>query len=272
MMNRRTMLTVTAAGAAAAVSGAAHAAAQPRLSHFFPSGSPQKLKVGLVGGTGPDSTLDYYKRITYGTQEKYGKPFYPNLAIESISVHTVFSLFSAKDFKGLAAYFTEAVKRLAGAGCDVASFTGITPHVIFDDVAAASPIPLVSLITPTAEAAKARKMKKLALLATQFTMTSDFFLKPFREAGIEIIRPDASQIAYVADKMNNEIEMGIIKPETQAKFRDIVSGMKKEGAEALIFGCTELPGFFKGVDLPLAGLDPMDLHIEKLIRLMLNGN
>ena len=237
--------------------------------HCFPAGSPQQKKIGLIGGIGPESTLDYYKRVEYEAQKASGRNFYPNIAIESISVHDIFAFNERRDYKGLAQYILNAVKCLAGAGCDVATLTGITPHVVFDEVAAKAPIPMLSIVTPLVDYAKARGMNKLALIATQFSMTGEFFNRPFTQAGIELVKPNAKEIAFIADKMNTEIEMGMTLPQTQAAFKGIVERMAAETPQALILGCTELPGFFRGVDLPLPVLNPMDLHIARLVELIL---
>lgn len=271
-MNRR---TVFLAGAAAAAGIPAASLAAPQgagtLGHYFPEGSPQKKKIGLIGGTGPESTLDYYRLLEYGTQKRFGKNFYPSIAIESVSVYDIFRFSEAKDYKGLANYLTEAVKRLAGAGCDVATFTGVTPHVVFEEVEAKSPIPMLSVITPTVDYAQARGMKKLALIATQFTMTGAFFSRPFERAGIELVKPNAQEIAFIGHKLDTEIEAGKYLPETQEAFRKIIARLAGEKPQALILGCTEMPGFLKGVDLPLPAVDPMALHIERLIDLILKG-
>lgn len=101
-------------------------------------------------------------------------------------------------------------------------------------------------------------------------MAADFFKKPFREAGINVAIPDREAITFIAEKILTELERGIVRPQTQAVFLNIVQRMKDEqGIDAVILGCTELPLLFNGVTLPVASLDTMQTHINALLDVML---
>ncbi|MBQ4783304.1 aspartate racemase, partial [Pectobacterium versatile] len=101
-------------------------------------------------------------------------------------------------------------------------------------------------------------------------MEEDFFKKPFRESGMAVITPDAATIALIDEKITTELEHGIVIPETREIFIDIVQRMKKENSiDAVILGCTELPLLFSGVTLPVASLDTMQSHIDRLLAIIL---
>lgn len=105
-------------------------------------------KLGLIGGTGPESTLLYYRELTHRVEEKSGA--LPPLVIESLSVYRVLEYCQKNDDAGLAAYLLDGINNLARAGAEAATLTGITPHRVFDRLQAASPLPLISMLDVSA--------------------------------------------------------------------------------------------------------------------------
>ena len=226
-------------------------------------------KLGLVGGTGPESTIHYYHEIVYGVQKKLGHEVLPPLTIESISCFDLFRFSAAEDYAGMAEYLLKALRSLAAAGAEFAAFTGNTPHVVFDEVEQASPIPLVSLITPARDAVCARGLKNVGLLGTMTTMNGTFIPKAFKGTGVRLVLPGQAEKHLIQERIANEIEVGIMKDSTRKEFTDIMLRMiRDDGIEAVILGCTELPLLFLNSQLPLERFDPMSLHIERLINMI----
>ncbi|MBG6242950.1 MAG: amino acid racemase [Candidatus Symbiopectobacterium sp. Dall1.0] len=222
-------------------------------------------KLGLIGGTGPESTLLYYRKFVYEANKRNGDTFFPNLTIESINVYDVLAMCSQKDYAGLIDYLAEAVRHLTAAGAEVAALTGNTPHIVFNELQACSAIPLVSIIDATCAEVKAQGLKKVGLLGTRFTMEADFFKRPFIEAGIDVITPMPNDINFIAEKIHYELERGIVEIQTRKRFLAVIERMYKyEGIEAIILGCTELPLLFTDVQLAVPALDTVDIHIEAL--------
>ncbi|QZN97118.1 aspartate/glutamate racemase family protein [Symbiopectobacterium purcellii] len=226
-------------------------------------------KLGLIGGTGPESTLLYYRKFVYEANQRTGDTFFPNLTIESINVYDVLRMCSQKDYAGLTDYLAKAVRHLVAAGAEVAALTGNTPHIVFNELQASSAIPLVSIIDATCAEVKAQGLKKVGLLGTRFTMEADFFKRPFIEAGIDVITPMPNDIAVIAEKIHHELERGIVETQTRERFLAVIERMSKdEGIEAIILGCTELPLLFSGVQLAVPALDTVDIHIEALFKML----
>ncbi|MCP1229132.1 aspartate/glutamate racemase family protein [Acetobacter fabarum] len=226
-------------------------------------------KLGLIGGTGPESTLIYYKKLVYGANQLVGKDFFPNLSIESLNVFDVLKYCAARDYPALTQYLMQGIDNLVAAGCEVVSLTGNTPHIVFDALRAQSSVPLVSIIETARDAAKKRGFKKLGLLGTRFTMEEDFFKKPFRDAGMEIVTPDGCDFDFVVSKISEELEHGLVKPETQEGFLNIIQKLVAEsGIDAVVLGCTELPLLFNGLHPAIPCLDTLEIHAEALLGAM----
>lgn len=228
-------------------------------------------KLGLVGGMGPQSTVPYYMGVVYGVRERTSPLFFPNLTIESVNVFEILDLIGRGRVDEVADQMLRAIGCLHAAGCEFAALTANTAHIVFDQVAAASPIPLVSIIEATAAEAKRRGLTKLGLLGTRFTMEGEFYRKPFERQGIEIVTPIEAEKVYVDHTITSELELGIVKPETLERYRRIVSDLgSAQGAQAVILGCTELPLLLNDEVSPLPVLDTVKIHTAALVDAVLS--
>lgn len=226
-------------------------------------------KLGLVGGMGVESTIPYYHDIVYGVQNRIGKNFFPNVAIESVNVFDVLKFCGEQKYDELTDYLMRAIKNLTASGADFIALSANTPHIVFDRLQEQSSVPLVSIIEATRNEAIRLNKHKVGLLGTIFTMKEDFFKKPFYSSNIEIIIPTTEEMKYINKKISSELELGIIKEETLQGFQKIIKRMQKEDSiEAVILGCTELPLLLNDEVCSIPCLDTMKIHIQLLIDLI----
>src|SRR6267143_1959993 len=204
--------------------------------------------LGIIGGLGPESTVDYYQRIIALYRERTGDGSYPQFIINSVDLKTGLDFMDANDLTGMADYLLEAIGKLACAGADLGLISANTPHIVFDELAPRSPIPLISIVEATCAAAKGRKLKRLALFGTRYTMQGSFYPKVFSREGIELLVPEPNDQDYIHDKYMNELVPGKFLPETRASLLAIVDRMK---AKSDIGGV-----ILAGTDLPLLLRDP----------------
>lgn len=215
---------------------------------------------------GPESTIAYYHDIVYGVRDRLGKDFFPNLTVESVSVFDVLRLCKEKEYNELTDYLYRAVDNLAKSGADFAVLSANTPHIVFDRLQTLSPIPLISIVESSCKEAEKRGYKKIGLPGTVFTVTEEFFKKPFADKNIEIVVPTDSEIEFVDNKIATELERGIVRKETYAAFSKIINRMRaEENIEGIILGCTELPLLLNDENCPVPCLDTMQIHIKDII-------
>ncbi|HLQ52226.1 MAG TPA: amino acid racemase, partial [Terriglobales bacterium] len=146
-----------------------------------------------------------------------------------------------------------------------------TAHIVFDEVCRQSPIPLISIVQATCDAAKIRGLKKLGLFGTRFTMQGRFYPEVFSKEGIALAVPNQEEQAYIHDKYMSELIPGIFLPETRERLLAIVEALKKrEGIEALILGGTELPLILRDATAScIPFLDTTKIHVESAIARLL---
>ncbi|KAB8136238.1 amino acid racemase [Gracilibacillus oryzae] len=224
-------------------------------------------KIGLVGGLGPESTVEYYQSIIKGYQEKKGSnKVLPHLVINSINMYQVFAFIDENNTKGLTDYLAKAVNELKASGADVVAISANTPHIVFDEVTQQTTLPMVSIVEETVKAVRQDKLSKVGLIGTRFTMENDFFIKPFQDAGIDVIVPKAREQIIIHDKTVEELENGIVKEETKKTFLTIIERMESEdGIEGLILGCTEHPMLIKPADTAIPQFNTTAIHVSALV-------
>src|SRR5260370_32678962 len=149
--------------------------------------------LGIIGGIGPESTIEYYRAIiaAYRGQTKDGN--YPSIIIDSINLKQLLDLVAAHDLAKVAELLVGEVERLARAGADFGLMASNTPHVVFDEVQRRSSIPLLSIVQATCDAAKALGLKRVGLFATGFTRQARFYPEGFarEEITVAVPRPPA---------------------------------------------------------------------------------
>jgi len=228
--------------------------------------------LGVIGGLGPESTIDYYQRIIAIYRERTRDGSYPRFIIISVDLKKGLDFMEAGDLAGMAAYLLEGIGKLADAGADFALISANTPHIAFDEVALKSPIPLISIVEATCAAAKALGLKQLALLGTRYTMQANFYLKVFSREGIELFVPEPNDQDYIHDKYMNELVPGKFLPETRAGLLAIVDRMKaKSDIDGVILAGTELPLILSGAGhngIPF--LNTTRIHVEAAVTEMLS--
>ncbi|MDP9360351.1 MAG: amino acid racemase [Acidobacteriota bacterium] len=227
--------------------------------------------VGIIGGIGPESTIDYYRLIidTYRKSTNDGSS--PSIIIDSVDLQQVLSYVAANDLAKLTEYLMAEVERLARAGADFALIAANTPHIVFDALLARSPIPLISIVEATRDAALAGGFQKLGLFGTRFTMQGPFFFEVFNRAGMALVVPDDDDQGYIHDKYMKELGYGIFVEETRARMlaigRDLV---ERHGIEALILGGTELPLLLRDASIGVPLLDTTKIHVERAVAELLS--
>jgi len=221
--------------------------------------------LGIVGGLGPESTIDYYRRIL--EEWKRDNPgSSPSIIIDSLDVDRGLRLVE-HDRPALVEYLLASLRRLAAAGADVAAMAANTPHVVFDDLAARSPIPLVSIVEACAEEAQRRDLQRLGLLGTRFTMEGSFYPTVFARRGIAIVSPNDEEQAWIHDRYVGQLLKGDFRDETRDGVKSVIRRLRKdENIDGVILGGTELTLLLS--DSVVGGIPALDttaLHVNAIV-------
>lgn len=222
-------------------------------------------RVGLVGGLGPESTIDYYRRIL-AEWERASPGSSPGIVIDSLDVQVGLRLVE-RDREALTAYLLASLSRLAGAGAAFVAMTANTAHVVFDELDARSPLPLLSIVEPVAAEARRRGLRRLLLLGTRFTMEAPFYPLACAREGIVVVPPPDMDRTWVHARYIDELLRGDFRDATRAGFVALVERMRaQEGIDGVILAGTELPLLLRAPDVAgLPALDSTALHVAAIV-------
>jgi len=223
-------------------------------------------KIGLIGGIGPASTLVYYRDIINGYRKIKNDDNYPQIFINSINMTEMLSYVAAKDINGLVNLLSGEIDKLIKMGADFVALASNTPHLVIDELAAKSAVPLISIVGETCKYAQKKGLKKLLLTGTLFTMQNDFYKKAFDKLNIGCIVPNENEKTLIHNIIFPDLENGIVNEKDKRQFKDICNTIiKRENIDGIILGCTELPLMVNQDDFDIVVIDTMDIHIKSII-------
>ena len=195
--------------------------------------------LGIVGGVGPESTADYYRRFIDRWRERGPANTYPSILLESLNSAPALDALFAGDLDPAVSFFDASVARLAGAGAGLAIVASVMMHCTFERVVAAAPIPMLSILDALVAAARAADIRRPGVIATRPTTEGGFFAQPFDAAGIELIRPDEADRAFIHEIYFRDLVKGRFTDETRARLLEIIERLKsRHDIDAVILGGT----------------------------------
>ncbi len=224
--------------------------------------------VGIIGGLGPESTVEYYRQIISAYEERNPGAGGPPLIINSINMKKLLAMVSAGELDALVDYLSEEVKRLASAGAEVGLVSAVTPHIAFDAVQRRSPIPLISIVESACEAAEQLGITRAGLLGTRFTMQGRFYPDVFQRSGIRVFVPPLADQDVVHQIYFEELVKCVILPATRKRLLTIVQRMiDDEGIQALVLGGTELSLLVREPTVcRIPVLDSTKIHVDRAVK------
>ena len=223
--------------------------------------------IGIIGGLGPESTVDYYKEIIAAFNAKYVEMAYPEIIIYSANLNELMKFVETKNWSRLSEWLLKKISSIHRAGAEFAVIASNTPHIVFDEIKSKSPISLLSIIEETCNKAQEMDLKNIGLMGTKLTMEADFYKKPFISKGISVAVPSEEEQQLIHHKLFSEIELGIFKDSTREELLAIAKRMvDEEGIDALILGCTELPLILTESKYGIPFLNTTAIHCESIIK------
>ncbi|MCK4845235.1 MAG: amino acid racemase, partial [Candidatus Heimdallarchaeota archaeon] len=117
-----------------------------------------------------------------------------------------------------------------------------------------------------AETIKKKKLKRVGLLGTIFTMQADFYPKTFMKYDLEIIAPSEKDQEYINRVIWEELTHHILKEESRTRYLEVIKRLQAEGAEGVILGCTEIPLLIKQEDCNIPVFDTTTIHALAVLK------
>ena len=213
--------------------------------------------IGILGGTGWESTIDYYRIINEITKQRLGSFHSAKILLYSFDLQELIDLQNDGKWDEEAKLLADAAKKLESAGADFIVIACNTVHKKAEFIQSQIKIPLLHIADATADAVKNAGIKKVALLGTKYTMEADFYSKR-----LDIMIPNEVDKDLVNNVIYNELCVGKISPDSRKKLVEIIERLAGKGAEGVILGCTELQLLVKPDDVKIPLFDTTRIHSE----------
>lgn len=226
--------------------------------------------IGLIGGTGWVSTIDYYRFINEETNKQLGGHNAAKCILYSVNYAEVNECNLKEDHEGVYKIVLHAAKSLKAANVDFLVLCANTMHQYVDRLIDEVKLPIVHIADATATEIKRKNLKTIGLLGTKFTMEMDFYTKRLAEAGIKSLVPGKDERLFIHNTIMDELLKEIINPESKKKFLDIINDLEQRGAQGIVLGCTEIPLLIKQADTHLPVFKTLQIHAKAVVDFAIN--
>ena len=208
-----------------------------------------------------ESTAEYYRLINRGIAERLGGLHSARLLMHSVDFADVAALQRAGDWRGAGALLGDAARRLESIGATAIVLATNTMHQVAGDIEAAIRVPLLHIVDPTGEALARHGVRRAGLVGTRYTMELPFWRERLHDRyGIELVVPNESDRALVHRVIFDELCLGRIDDDSRTQYVAVTERLRDVGAEAVIFGCTEIGLLLKPEHVSLRAFDTTALH------------
>lgn len=221
--------------------------------------------LGLIGGISYHSTAVYYDLINKQVNEKLGGNQTAKMLLYSVNYDDYKKLQNNNDWNGVEDMLSNIAVNLEGAGAECIILCCNTIHLIADKLKQKIEIPLLHIADETVKEIVRHKIKKVGLLGTKFTMESPFFANYLTNAAIETVVPDIISRTLLHTIIIDELSQGKLSAKSKEVLQMIIVNLKKEGAEAVVFGCTEIGMFINQTDSELMIFDTTIIHVKAAV-------
>src|ERR1700733_13576515 len=220
--------------------------------------------IGLIGGTSWISTIEYYRAINKGVNEKMGGSNTAKLLLYSVNF-AEFKPTGSTDWEATAIRLSTIAQTLEQAGAECLLLCANTMHLMADSIKASIQIPLIHIVEETGKAIKAKNINKAGLLGTRFTMEKPFFIERLATYGVTALIPDPEDRDFIHSSIFSELEKGIFTPQTRENYIRIIEKLISRGAGGIILGCTEIPLLINQEDCSVPVLDTGAIHANAAV-------
>ncbi|WP_417583251.1 aspartate/glutamate racemase family protein [Nitrincola sp.] len=235
------------------------------ISIFYQLESVRVRKIGLIGGMSFEGSAVYYRKINEAVCERLGGLHSAELLLHSVDFQTIVDMQKSGRWDDAGERLADVARGLEAAGAESVMICAVTMHLVADTVEASVDVPFIHIIDETARRLKAAGCYKPLLLATRYTMENGFYQTRIRPHGIDVMVPDAEARERTHNIIFDELSVGKVLGQSRDDLILMIEAAKAEGADSVIFGCTEICLILETDKLPLPGFDSTAIHAEAAV-------
>lgn len=229
-------------------------------------------RLGLLGGMSWESSIEYERIINELVRERIGGLASADLLIRSFNFADVEALQRAARWDDAGTMLADAAANLVAGGADAIVLCTNTMHRLADRIQDAAGVPLIHIADATATAVRGAGVNAVALLGTRYTMEQDFYVGRMRDLnGLTVLVPDEPDRTTIHDVIYDELVRGIVRPESKARYLEIIDDLVSRGATGVIAGCTEIELLIDAADVRIPFFPSARIHATAAVDFALGG-
>jgi aspartate racemase len=221
--------------------------------------------IGLIGGTGWTSTIEYYRIINQGTNKRLGGLNSAKCIVHSFNYAEINALNKKDDHNGIFQLVLNAAEKLKNVSADLLVLCANTLHQYVEELEKLIDLPIVHIADATAKEIKKQNLTTIGLLGTRFTMEMDFYSKRLKAAGIESLVPQKPEREFIHNAIMDELLKEEFKRDTKESFLKIIDELNSAGAQGIVLGCTEIPLLIHQDDTRLPVFNTLEIHAKAAV-------
>lgn len=227
--------------------------------------------IGLLGGMSWESTIPYYRLINEGVKQSLGGLHSAKILLHSVDFHEIEACQSNGDWQRAGEILAQAAVGLQQAGAEGIVLCTNTMHKVSGAIETACDVPFLHIADATGRAIQQQKMSNVALLGTRYTMEQDFYRGRLQtEFGISTLIPDADDRQKINQIIFEELCLGEFSETSRDYYLNVIEQLARQGAQGVIFGCTEIGLLVPTEMSPLPVFDTAAIHAQDAVTFMLS--
>ena len=227
--------------------------------------------IGLIGGMSWESSAVYYRLLNERVGSMLGGSHSCECIMDSVDFDPVERLQHQGKWKELCDIMRDKALKLEKAGAEIILLCTNTMHVCEHEMTRDLKADFLHIADATGEAIVSKRLNRVGLLGTRFTMEKDFYSKILTDKyGVEVIIPKAEDREIVHDCIYKELVRGEISASSKQEFQRIIGDLQEKGAQGVILGCTEIPMLIQQDDVEIPVFDTTSLHVDAALKRALN--
>ncbi|AQR69359.1 hypothetical protein BZG29_14155 [Janthinobacterium sp. LM6] len=225
----------------------------------------QNKTIGLLGGIGWASTLEYYRLINEMLVARIGPAHSARIMLVSMDQADFVAHAAQPDSHAIEQFLIGEGQRLQGMGADFFLLCANGAHRFAPAVVPRIGLPFISIVEETAKRVQQSGIRKVGLLGVKQTMAGSFYHQALAQRGIATVTPVAADQDILHDIIYTELVQNIFTDASRNIFLEIIGKLLLQGVQGVILGCTEIPLLIQQGDVDLPLFNTTAIHCEAAV-------
>ncbi|APA68628.1 aspartate/glutamate racemase family protein [Janthinobacterium sp. 1_2014MBL_MicDiv] len=225
----------------------------------------QDKTIGLIGGIGWASTLEYYRLINEMLVARIGPAHSARILLVSIDQADFVAHAAQADSHAIEQFLIGEGRRLQGMGADFFLLCANGAHRFAPAIVPRIGLPFISIVEETAKTVRQSGLRTVGLLGVKQTMAGSFYHQALEQLGIATVTPDADDQDILHDIIYTELVQNIFTDASRKIFLDVIEKLRLQGAQGVILGCTEIPLLIRQGDVDVPLFNTTAIHCEAAV-------